>query len=136
MWKLGEQNTQVFSRLDWGGPYMSGRDSAFLPCCRFSECTTYKLEGGNHLNEKQSLQLPTQARAVRTTEKRFWERHSILPFTFVHCPSRTFSWNLTKKRKCRDALGHFYHFWIYALRTGGRGRQLDNFWKFMKKKLF
>lgn len=37
--------------------------SALLSCCWFPECTTYKLEVGNHLNKKQ----PLKARAVKTT---------------------------------------------------------------------
>lgn len=73
---------------------MSGGDSALLSCCRFPECTDYKLEGGNHMNWKQPLQLPTQARARRTTEKRLFlmfKCTGIPQFTFVRCPLRTFS---------------------------------------------
>lgn len=45
--------------------------SGSLPNCRYPECTAYKPEGGNHQRQKPPFQLPTRARGLRTTGKRF-----------------------------------------------------------------
>lgn len=72
---------------------MSGGDSALQSCCRFPEHTAYKPDGGDHMNERQPLQLPTHARARRTTEKRLLKMFSGTgpEFTFECCSLRTFS---------------------------------------------